>query len=154
MNLTAPELSHRSPQENQSKSWKKVWPLFVLSLITSHAISTSRAEHTTSYMSYQQTKTFFIYIFWGFFSSFFFVHYSALLHLPPLRFHCADGCWDPTQDRCGDFVPFEGTGSFRPKTVGWAALKGAQVWDIRSLGFSWFLHHKVFMGRWFGGKGS
>ncbi len=31
-------------------------------------------------------------------------------------------------------------------------LKGAQVWDIRSLGFSWFLHHKVFMGRWFGGK--
>ncbi len=20
--------------------------------------------------------------------------YSALLHLPPLRFHCADGCWD------------------------------------------------------------
>ncbi len=25
-------------------------------------------------------------------------------------------------------------------------VKGAQVWDIRSLGFSWFLHHKVFMG--------
>ncbi len=24
----------------------------------------------------------------------FFVLYSALLHLPPLRFHCADGCWD------------------------------------------------------------
>ncbi len=22
-------------------------------------------------------------------------------------------------------------------------LKGAQAWDIRSLGFSWFLHHKV-----------
>ena len=31
--------------------------MFVLSLITSHAVSTSRAEHTTSYMSYQQTKT-------------------------------------------------------------------------------------------------
>ncbi len=31
---------------------------------------------------------------------FFFVLYSALLHLPPLRFHCADGCWDRTQDRC------------------------------------------------------
>jgi hypothetical protein len=29
-----------------------------------------------------------------------FVHYSALLHLPPLRFHCADGCWDRIQDRC------------------------------------------------------
>jgi hypothetical protein len=26
--------------------------------------------------------------------------YSALFHLPPLRFHCADGCWDRTQDRC------------------------------------------------------
>ncbi len=31
-------------------------------------------------------------------------------------------------------------------------IKGAQAWDIRSFGFSWFLHHKVFMGRWFGGK--
>jgi hypothetical protein len=27
----------------------------------------------------------------------FFVLYSILLHLPPLRFHCADGCWDRTQ---------------------------------------------------------
>jgi hypothetical protein len=26
----------------------------------------------------------------------FFVLYSALLHLPPLRFHCADECWDRT----------------------------------------------------------
>ena len=31
--------------------------MFVLSLITSHAVSTSRAEHATSYMSYKQTKT-------------------------------------------------------------------------------------------------
>jgi hypothetical protein len=30
----------------------------------------------------------------------FFVLYSALLHLPPLRFRCANGCWDRTQDRC------------------------------------------------------
>ncbi len=29
-----------------------------------------------------------------------FLKHSALLHLPPLRFHCADGCWDRTQDRC------------------------------------------------------
>ncbi len=29
----------------------------------------------------------------------FFILYSTLLHLPPLRFHCADGCWDRTQDR-------------------------------------------------------
>ncbi len=37
----------------------------------------------------------------GIFSIFFVLYrYSALLHLPPLRFHCADGCWDRTQDRC------------------------------------------------------
>ncbi len=36
-------------------------------------------------------------IFWG---DFFFVLYSALLHLPPLRFHCADGCWYGTLDSC------------------------------------------------------
>ncbi len=41
----------------------------------------------------------FIFIFWGDFF-YFFVLYSTLLHLPPLRFHCADGCWDRTQDRC------------------------------------------------------
>ncbi len=58
-------LCHRSPQDNQSKSWKKVWPLFFLSLITSHVVITSRAEHTTSYRgiattfsrSYHQLKT-------------------------------------------------------------------------------------------------
>jgi hypothetical protein len=43
------------------------------------------------------------YFFGGFFF-FLFVHYSALLHLPPLRFHCADGCWDRTQDRCTIYV--------------------------------------------------
>ncbi len=31
---------------------------------------------------------------------YFFVLYSALFHLPPLRFHCVDGCRDRTQDRC------------------------------------------------------
>jgi hypothetical protein len=35
---------------------------------------------------------FFKYFFGVFFLS---VQYSVLLHLPPLRFHCADGCWDP-----------------------------------------------------------
>jgi hypothetical protein len=30
----------------------------------------------------------------------FFVLYSALLHLPPLRFNCADGCWDRTYNCC------------------------------------------------------
>jgi hypothetical protein len=36
---------------------KKVWPLFFLSFNTSHAFSTSWAEHTTSYMSCKQMKT-------------------------------------------------------------------------------------------------
>jgi hypothetical protein len=35
-----------------------------------------------------------------FFRGFFFVLYSTLLHLPPLRVHSADGCWDRTRDRC------------------------------------------------------
>ncbi len=46
---------------------------------------------------------FFFNIFLGDFL-FFFIQYSALLHLPPLRFHCADGCWDRTQDRCNQGV--------------------------------------------------
>jgi hypothetical protein len=43
------KLCHRSPQDNQSKSWKKSVTSVFLSLITSHAISTSRAEQTTFY---------------------------------------------------------------------------------------------------------
>jgi hypothetical protein len=33
----------------------------------------------------------------GFFFTYFIL---TLRHLPPLRCHCADGCWDRTQDRC------------------------------------------------------
>jgi hypothetical protein len=44
-------------------------------------------------------KIFCFFCFWGIFL-FSFVQYSALLHLPPLKYHCADGCWDRTQDRC------------------------------------------------------
>jgi hypothetical protein len=42
-------------------------------------------------------KNLFLYFWGGFFV--FFVLYSTLLHLPPLRFRCADGCWDRTQNR-------------------------------------------------------
>ncbi len=28
----------------------------------------------------------------------FYVQYSTLLHLPPLKFHCVGGCWDRTQE--------------------------------------------------------
>jgi hypothetical protein len=29
---------------------------------------------------------------------FYYVLYSTLLYLPPLRFNCVGGCWDRTQD--------------------------------------------------------
>ncbi len=38
-----------------------------------------------------------IFFKWGFFFS---VLYSTLFHLPPLKFHCVEGCWDRTQDSC------------------------------------------------------
>jgi hypothetical protein len=31
---------------------------------------------------------------------FFYLRYSTLFHLPPLRFHRVGGCWDRTQDSC------------------------------------------------------
>jgi hypothetical protein len=34
----------------------------------------------------------------GKFFGIFYVLYSTLPHLPPLRFHCVGGCWDRTQD--------------------------------------------------------
>ncbi len=36
----------------------------------------------------------------GFFYFSFYVRYSTMFHLPPLRFHCVAGCWDQTQDFC------------------------------------------------------
>jgi hypothetical protein len=36
----------------------------------------------------------------GGFLIFFYVLYSTLLHLPPLRFYCVGECWDRTQDCC------------------------------------------------------
>ncbi len=49
---------------------------------------------------FRSPHIFLILIFFGGIFSFSFVLYSALLRLPPLGFHCADGCWDRTQDRC------------------------------------------------------
>jgi hypothetical protein len=47
------------------------------------------------------SKFFHHFLFSNIFGVFFlFELHSALLHLPPLRFQCADGCWDRTQDRC------------------------------------------------------
>ena len=83
-------LCHRSQGDNISKSWKKVWPLFFLSLITSHAKSTSRVEHTTSYMSCKQMNTLSsfttrqpIQILKRSVTSVFFCHWSLLMPLAP-----------------------------------------------------------------------
>ncbi len=62
-----------------------------------------RANHRARAVEVDVLQIFF-YLFFifggGFYFCFSFVLYSTLLHLPPLRFHCADGCWDRTQDRC------------------------------------------------------
>ncbi len=43
---------------NQSKSLEKMWANWnCLSLVTSHVVGTSSAQHTTSYMSYKQMQT-------------------------------------------------------------------------------------------------
>ncbi len=43
-----------------------------------------------------------------------FLHYSALLHLPPLRFHCADGCWERTQNEIFDLLDFHNFYTTKP----------------------------------------
>jgi hypothetical protein len=46
-------------------------------------------ERTTSYTEHIKQEGFFYYVL-----------YSTLLYLPPLRFHCVGGWWDRTQDSC------------------------------------------------------
>jgi hypothetical protein len=58
-------------------------------------ISSGSSSGLFHYWDKKDIKSFFL-IFGGIFY-FLFVLYSALLHLPPLRFHCADGCWDRTR---------------------------------------------------------
>ncbi len=75
---------------------KKIqYRLAIFSLIFLFSVTHFKTEIKKSL----QSNIMFFYIFWGDFFFFLFVQYSALLHLPPLRFHCADGCWDRTQDR-------------------------------------------------------
>jgi hypothetical protein len=48
-----------------------------------------------------------------FFGSFLFMYdiydifFSTLLHLPHLRFHCVEGCWDRTQDSCDYDIDYQ-----------------------------------------------
>jgi len=80
-------------KDNQSKSWEKVWANWnCLSLVTSHVVGTSRAEHTTSYMSYKQRKTLSsfttrqpIRVLKKSVTSVFFCHWSLLMPLAPVE---------------------------------------------------------------------
>jgi hypothetical protein len=36
-----------------------------------------------------------------FYQVIFYVLYSTLPYMPPLRFYCVGGCWDRTQECCG-----------------------------------------------------
>ncbi len=58
---------------------------------------TQEEEHVqaTSAARWDKTELLLLFIFFGGIF-YFFVLYSTLLHLPPLRFRCADGCWDRT----------------------------------------------------------
>jgi hypothetical protein len=80
-------------KDNQSKSWEKVWANWnCLSLVTSHVVGTSRAEHTTSYMSYKQRKILSsfttrqpIRVLKKSVTSVFFCHWSLLMPLAPVE---------------------------------------------------------------------
>ncbi len=58
-------------------------------------------ESTPTFPPTFKVDSFFLIFFKGNFLGFsFYVRYSALLHLPPLRFLCVGRCWDRTQDSC------------------------------------------------------
>ncbi len=57
-----------------------------LHMYTRYSVNTSKSKYTL------YTHTLLKYYFF-----FFYVRYSTLLHLPPLRFHCVGGCWDRTK---------------------------------------------------------
>jgi hypothetical protein len=55
-----------------------------------------RSKNSVSSSMHTENSTIVKGRFCGFFS--FYIGYSTLLHLPPLRFHCVGRCWDRTQD--------------------------------------------------------
>ncbi len=85
---SSPHLSTRgSTEEHSSERWKNILsPLYKLSKAEE---SQARGER-----SRLRKKGGFFWIFS------FYVRYSTLLHLPPLRLHCVGRCWDRTQDSC------------------------------------------------------
>ncbi len=56
-------------------------------------------ETTTGHFDLHHKEIVISYFSGGFsFLKYFKEIYLTVLHLPPLRFHCVDGCWDRTQD--------------------------------------------------------
>jgi hypothetical protein len=66
-----------------------------LAAIISQAKRTGRYDQVCAHARLFSTFRGFLWIFY--------VLYSTMLHLPPLRFNCVGDCWDRTQDCC-DFV--------------------------------------------------
>ncbi len=83
-------------------------------------ISASRPPGTDS--SLPQPIRWGVFFLKYFFGGFFFV----LLHLPFLRFHCADGCWDRTQDPSVFFISKSGKPISAEQPVLWI-LSGNQL---------------------------
>jgi hypothetical protein len=66
---------------------------FHLSSLSPHLHLSFTSQQGPPLSSLSEEETIFLNsIFFG--GIFVFVLYSALLHLPPVRFHCDDGCWD------------------------------------------------------------
>jgi hypothetical protein len=74
----------------QTKIWEKRGPKTDKHLLQSPIIG-KFVWMTIFFIAFYESFFLRIYL-----SVYLFVLYSALLHLPPLRFHCADGCWDRT----------------------------------------------------------
>ncbi len=66
-----------------------------------------------------------------------FVLYSTLLHLLPLRFHCADGCWDRTQDLWGSGHPWRRHFTYEETVIqgGCMVIHGGGMLPIRKRSF-------------------
>ncbi len=78
------------------KSCSVKWVQRLMTLLCT--VTLPKYKEYKSWKLFFYATIFFFFFLWIFF--FLFVQCSALLYLPPLKFHCADGCWDQTQDHC------------------------------------------------------
>ncbi len=97
---------HNCPFNLIYLSWHWLFPPFVLTCwrwghinwIFCAGLTRAAKAGSILYVVHAHTRIFFFRDFFGIFS--FYVRYSTLLHLAPLRFPCGGGCWDRNQDCC------------------------------------------------------